>query len=257
MSLSLASAERSRNPLWIIYEFWVMAVGLGVFALMCLASIPVFGILYFLLPKSRHKPVVRGSISCAFRVYLFMLHWVCSIRCDGRELDALRGSGPLIVIANHPSLLDVVILLSRLPNGTCIMKAAVLRNPLYGVAVRMAGYVSNASAQDVLMGSRAELAQGSHFIIFPEGGRSREFPVSSFSSSCILLSRLAKAPIQTVLLDYSSPYLGKHWGLFRRPALPLRVRVRVGQRIASADLGPDSRSELERYFRSEVRLDWI
>jgi 1-acyl-sn-glycerol-3-phosphate acyltransferase len=98
---------------------------------------------------------------------------------------------------------------------------------------------------------------GSHFVIFPEGGRSRAFPVSPFASTCILLSRLTKVPIQTVLLDYSSPYLGKHWGLLCRPALPLRIRARMGKRIVSADLRSGSRGELESYFRSEVRLDWV
>jgi len=249
--------QRSRNPLWVLYEYWVMVTGLGVFALLCLGSVPLFGLMYLLLPRSRHKRAVRGAISVAFRAYLLALRWFCAIRCDTRELDGLRLEGPMIVIANHPSLLDVVILLSRLPNGTCIMKASVLQNPLYGIAARMAGYVSNASAEEMFESSRAELMQGSHFIIFPEGGRSREFPVSPFSSTCILLSRATRAPIQTVLLDYSSPYLGKHWGLLSRPALPLRIRARVGRRLASDDLRPSSRSEIEGYFRSEVRLDWV
>jgi 1-acyl-sn-glycerol-3-phosphate acyltransferase len=246
--------KRTRHPIWILYEVWVMVVGLGVFALICLGSIPVFSVLYLVLPKAHHRRTARQMISCAFRAYLFMLRWVCCIRCDARALDALRKDGPLIVVANHPSLLDAVVLLSRLPNGTCIMKAALQNNPLYGIATRMAGYVSNANAERMLNGSRTELAQGSHFIIFPEGGRSRQFPVSPFSSSCILLSRLTGAPIQTVLLDYSSPYLGKHWGLFCRPALPLNVEARMGRRIAPTELRPESRDVLENYFRSEVRF---
>jgi len=245
--------KRSRNPFWVLYEVWVMAVGLGVFALICLGSIPLFAVLYVVLPRSLHKRVARSTISCAFRIYLFMLHWVCCIRSDASELDALKKDGPLIVIANHPSLLDAVILLSRLPNGTCIFKATLQQNPLYGIGARMAGYVSNANAQDMVLGSRAELSEGSQFIIFPEGGRTRQFPVSAFSSSCILLSRMTKAPIQTIFMDYSSPYLGKHWGLFRRPALPLLIRARMGKRIAPDDLRPESCSELESYFRSEVR----
>jgi 1-acyl-sn-glycerol-3-phosphate acyltransferase len=247
--------KRFRNPFWVLYELWVMVVGLGVFGLICLGSIPVFAVLYLVLPKSIHKRTARRLISGAFRIYLFMLHWVCCIRCDATELDAMRNDGPLIVIANHPSLLDAVILLSRLPNGTCIFKADLQQNPLYGLGARMAGYVSNANAQEMVLGSRNELSHGSQFVIFPEGGRSRQFPISPFSTSCILLSRMTKAPIQTVFLDYSSPYLGKHWGLSRRPTLPLDIRARLGKRISSADLRADSCSELESYFRSEVRFN--
>ena len=234
-----------------------MVVGLSLFAMMCIGSVPLFTIFWLVLPTSHRQRLVRSSISHGFRVYLFVLRSICSIDCDGRELDALKKDGPLIVVANHPSLLDIVILMSRIPNATCIMKSALLSNPLYAVGSRMAGYVSNASAEQMLGSSRAELARGSHFVFFPEGGRSRAFPVSPFSGSCILLSRLTKTPIQTVFLDYSSPYLGKHWGLFARPALPLRVHARMGKRIAPAELQSDARNKLEDYFRSGVRTDWL
>lgn len=234
-----------------------MTVGLLLFALMCLGSIPLFAVYWLVFPKSRRQQLVRESIRHAFRIYLVVLRDVCGINCDATELDKIRSDGPLIFVANHPSLLDAVVLMSRMPNATCIMKSLLLRNPLYAVASRMAGYVSNANAEDMLGCSRAELARGSHFIFFPEGGRSREFPISPFSSSCILLSRLTNTPIQTVFMDYSSPYLGKHWGLFSRPALPLRVRARVGRRIAPAELRSDARRTLEGYFRSQVRADWL
>jgi 1-acyl-sn-glycerol-3-phosphate acyltransferase len=234
-----------------------MTVGLLLFALMCLASIPLFSIFWLAFPKSRRQHLVRESIRVGFRAYLVVLRRVCGISCDARELDAVRSDGPLIFVANHPSLLDAVILMSRMPNATCIMKSLLLRNPLYAVASRMAGYVSNANAEQMLGCSRAELARGSHFIFFPEGGRTREFPVSPFSSSCILLARLTNTPIQTVFMDYSSPYLGKHWGLFSRPALPLRVHARLGKRIAPVELRSDALRSLEGYFRSQVRANWL
>jgi 1-acyl-sn-glycerol-3-phosphate acyltransferase len=248
--------RRSRNPLWAVYEYWAMAIGLGLFALLCMGSVPIFAALYFLLPKERQRPVVRRLISRAFRIYLLVLRGICSTRCDSGQLAALKDDGPLIVVANHPSLLDVVILIAQLPNATCIMKSAVLRNPLFIVAARMAGYISNGNAQEMFARSRDELAAGSHFIFFPEGGRSRQFPISSFSSACILLAKLTKTPLQTVVLEYSSPYLGKHWGLFSRPALPLRIRARLGERLSPGDLHADARGNLESYFRTNVRLDW-
>jgi 1-acyl-sn-glycerol-3-phosphate acyltransferase len=234
-----------------------MALGLGLFALLCLGSAPLFCLLYFALPASRRVPIVRRTISIGFRVYLAALRGLCRVHCDAADLDRLQDQGPLIIVANHPSLLDAVVLIARLPNATCIMKAAVLRNPLYAIAARLAGYISNADAQHMLARSRRELAAGAHFIFFPEGGRSRRFPISPLSSSCILLARLTRTPLQTVLLDYSSPYLGKHWGLFHRPALPLQIRARLGPRLAPADLGPDARAALEAYFRAEVRVDGV
>ena len=249
-----APRNTPNSRLWSVYQYGTMVLGLSSFALVCLGSVPLFSLLYLLLPRARHKRAARGVISRAFRFYLLILRWTCATRCDTWELDALGEDVPLIVIANHPSLLDAVILLSRLPNAACIMKAGLLNNPLFGIAARMAGYASNASASEMIASSCDVLADGAQLVVFPEGGRSREFPVSPFGSACTLLARATKTPIQTVFLDYSSPYLGKHWGLFSPPQLPLHIQARVGKRIAPGELRPSTLRELETYFRAGVTL---
>ena len=49
----------------------------------------------------------------------------------------------LLVLANHPTLIDVVCLISLLPNADCVVKRAVARNPFMRGPVRAAGYISN------------------------------------------------------------------------------------------------------------------
>ena len=46
--------------------------------------------------------------------------------------------------------------------------------------------------------------------------------------------------------------LGKHWPLFRRPALPLRCRIRLGRRFDPPGDITAFTAELERYFRIEL-----
>ena len=54
------------------------------------------------------------------------------------------------------------------------------------------------------------------------------------------------------MLEFSTPYLGKAWPLFRRPELPLVCRARLGRRFdAPADHQAFTR-ELEDYFRQEL-----
>lgn len=229
-----------------------MVFGLGLLALICLASIPLFLLLFVTLPRRWHRLVSRHIIRFGFRAYLWTLHWVCQIRTDLHELDGLQDEGPLIVIANHPSLLDAVMLLSCSPKATCVLKASLLANPLYGVGARMARYVSNEDPRRMIEGASRELQHGAHFILFPEGGRSREFPISPLSSACILMSKQSRAPIQTVILEFSTPYLGKHWGLFTPPILPLDIRARLGRRFEPPVVTAQALSELDSYFRSEL-----
>lgn len=240
------------NPLWIAYEYVAMVLGLGMLALLCLLWLPCALILKPLLPRRLGQPLGRAMISFGFRAYLRLLSLFCACRFDLHEIDQLRGKGSLIVAANHPSLLDAVMIVSRLPNAVCVMKAALMDNLLFGAAARLARYIRNDVGLEMILNSREELAQGAHLVIFPEGSRTLNFPVEACSPSVGLISGRSKTPVQTLLIEFSTPYLGKAWPLFRRPSLPLRCRIRLGRSFPPpANLQAFS-AELETYFRSEL-----
>lgn len=232
---------------------FAMCIGLGLLALGCLHTLPLFALLYLVLPRRWHQPVSRRIIRSGFSFYLAVLRHTCQVRLDLDELAPLRqAQGPLIVIANHPSLLDAVLLLSVLPQASCVLKADLLHNPLFGVGARMAGYVSNEDPRQMILDSTRALQQGAQFILFPEGTRTTTFPLNPLSSACILLSKQSRVALQTVLLEYSTPYLGKHWGLLTPPRLPLRIRARLGRRFEPPELTGPALAELEAYFRAAL-----
>ena len=158
--------------LWRAYEHVAMVVGLLLLATVCLTWTPFALLLNPLLPEARAKRVGRGAIRGAFRLYLRLLSLLCACRFDLRELQALGRRGePLVVVANHPSLLDAVILVACLPNAVCVMKARLMHNVLLGAGARMARYIVNDAPLPMIRGAIAELRQGACLIIFPEGTR--------------------------------------------------------------------------------------
>ena len=243
---------RSGNPLWIAYECVAMVIGLGSLALICLGWLPFALVLNSLLPQRWAQPIGRGFISNGFRFYLGILEVACACRFDLQDLDQLRDSGPLIVAANHPSLLDAVMIVSRLPNAVCVMKASLMDNLLFGAAARMARYIRNDAPLEMILNARQVLNDGARLVIFPEGTRTGNFPVDVCSPSTGLVANRAKVPVQTVLIEFSTPYLGKAWPLFRRPQLPLRCRIRVGRRFDPPTNVQAFTAEIEAYFRAEL-----
>jgi 1-acyl-sn-glycerol-3-phosphate acyltransferase len=233
-----------------------MSIGLGLFALICLGSVPIFVAMYFLVPKRHHRSYSRVLISWGFRAYLKTLSAVCGITAEATELRKLNDQR-LIIIANHPSLLDAVILFACFPCACCIIKASLLQNVLFGVGARMAGYISNQDAGTMMEQARQELDLGGQLIIFPESGRTRSFPISPFSTASSLISKMTDTPIQCVFLDFSTPYLGKDWGLFTPPVIPLKIDARIGDQIAPPSNATRACQELETYYRNEVRAAWI
>lgn len=245
--------ERSHagNPLWMAYEYLAMIIGLGALGILCLIWLPCALVLDFLLPRRLGQSVGRTMISWGFRIFLRFLTAFCACHFDLDEIDRLRDQGPLIVAANHPSLLDAVMIVSRLPNAVCVMKASLMDNLLFGAAARLARYIRNDVALEMILGARDELQEGAQLVLFPEGSRTVDFPFNASSPSVGLVSSRCKVDVQTLIIEFSTPYLGKAWPLFRRPELPLTCRVRLGRRFPPPANIQTFTAELDAYFHFE------
>ena len=247
--------SRPTSMLWSVYEHVAMVVGLSSLALVCLSWSPLAIALNPLLPHRMGRWLGRQAIMRGFRLYVGILRTLCGCRFDLTEIDQLRDQGPMVIAANHPSLLDAVLITSRLPNAVCFMKADIMDNPLFGSGARMARYVRNDHLLSAILSCRRELDQGAQVVIFPEGTRTVGYPanpVNPLSRSTALIATRAAVPVQTLIVEFSSPYLGKGWPLWRKPRLPLTCRIRVGKRF---EVPRDARAftqELEAYFRAEL-----
>lgn len=236
----------------IAWEYVLLYLGLGYLGAVCLLWTPVAMLLHPLLPDATGRRVGRWAIMAAFRSYTGFLTRIGACRFDLSALDELRGSGPVILAPNHPCLLDAVMVISRLPNVACVMKAGLMDNVFLGAGARLARYIRNDSPLSMVIRATDDLRAGSHLLVFPEGTRTTRLPVNPLVSSVGLIARRARMPVQTVLIETDSPYLCKGWPLFRRPAMPVTYRVRLGRRFEAPGDVSDFMGELERYFAAEL-----
>ncbi len=234
------------------YDFLVLYLGLILLGTMCLAWTPAALILHLLLPRHRGQALGRYVIMAAFRFYLFILG--LSHRCsfDLEALDALRDHSSLIIAPNHPCLLDAVMIISRLPNVACVLKSELMNNVFLGAGARLARYIRNEPVRDMVRLAGRDFDGGSHLLLFPEGTRTTASPVNPFKSSIGLIALHAQVPVQTVLIETDSLYLGKGWSLFRKPPMPMHYRVRLGRRFDPPQQTRRFMVELEYYFAHEL-----
>lgn len=210
-------------------------------------------LLYPVLPRARGLAIGRAGIAYGYRMFWAVAAATGMLRLEAGVLDALRDERGLIVVANHPSLLDALMLVARLPRAACIMKASLLRNIFLGAGARLARYVSNESPLTMVRLAVNDLKQGGQLVMFPEGTRTTQLPLNPFRPGVTLIAKLAKAPIQTVFIDTASPYLGKGWPLWRLPPLPIVFTVRLGERFQPSADADALLKQLEQYFAAGVR----
>lgn len=241
-----------RRILHNLYEYLALGFGLGLLGTISLTWTLFAVPLHLVLPQRVAHRLGRRVITLGFRFYLGALAWVGACRFDLREVDQLRGAGAMIIAPNHPGLLDAFFIISRLSDVACIMKASILDNIFLGAGARLAGYIRNDAPLDMIQRAVEELKSGRPLLLFPEGTRTAHPPVNAFKASTALIAARAGVPVQTVFIETDSAYLSKGWPLFRKPAMPITYRVRLGQRFEPQGDARAFTQELHQYFAREL-----
>lgn len=250
-----ASSRRVNRVLtWLKhpYEYMVFYGGLLLFGLSAVIWSVAATVSYLLLPRRLGAPLGQFTIMAIFRGFLFVLQASGIVKCDLSALDALRQERSLIIAPNHPSLLDVVLVVSRLPNVVCITKGEIWDNLFLGAGARLAAYIRNDSPLGMIRLGAAEVRAGRQLLVFPEGTRTQRKPVNHFKGGFALIAKTTRVPVQTVFIETNSLFLSKGWPLFRKPAFPLIYRATLGQRFEVADDVKTFVADLECYFQKTL-----
>lgn len=245
-------ARLSKNPLKLLLDACVLAFGLLLLALMLILGSARLILICAVSARARHKQIGRLAIMQVFRAYLAALHHLNIVRIDVSELDRLAGEPGLILAPNHPSLLDALLVTSRFPDVVCVMKAQVLRSLLFGQGAKIAGYIPNEPVREMVNIASEELRRGSHLLLFPEGTRTVPSSSISLKGSLAVIAKRARAPVQTLLIQTDSNFLGKSWCMRQVPDFPVHFRVRLGKRFAPPSDVKQFMHELEDYFKADL-----
>lgn len=254
-SATAAALRRARGHFFLLrrgYEYFAFYGLLAIFALSSLIWSLTAAILHPITPRAIGARVGQFMIMAGFRYFVGLMKLTGIIKCDLTALDALRGTPSLIIAPNHPSLLDVVLVMSRLPGVVCTAKAKLLAGCLFGGIARFAGFIRNDAPTHFVREGIRQLRAGRQLLIFPEGTRTSGQSVDPFKSGFALIAKRAGAPVQTVFIDSNSRFLGKGWPLLRKPDFPLRYRIRLGPAVTvDGDVGAFV-AGLQAHYRREL-----
>lgn len=181
------------------------------------------------LSRSNRRERTQRAIHFLFRFYLRWLHVCGLLRIEISGAKQLAEAPGHLIVANHPSLLDVVILTSLIPRAQCIVKHQLWQHRFLGPLMRQAGYISNTlGGEEIIAACRESLAAGDSLIVFPEGTRSRPGQPITLQRGFAHLATHTGAPILPVTITVDPPTLMKGDPWWRIPARAPLFRVSVG-----------------------------
>ena len=193
--------------------------------------------------------------------YITLLESWGLIRTEFMGFDDALTWKSKIIAPNHPSMIDAILIMSRVMQTDCVINAKLLANPLTVGAARLCNFILNDSTLGMIKTCQARLAEGANILIFPEGTRTRTLPLGRFYHSYALAAIRAGAPIQTVFIECDSNYFGSEFSFIRptRSRVPLLFKITAGKIFyTTKDLSPrELSSEIEDYFRENLTSSGI
>jgi 1-acyl-sn-glycerol-3-phosphate acyltransferase len=205
---------------------------------------------------------VRWLISSFFKLVVQALRLVSVLRIEAENLPANSELGGLLVLASHPSYIDVVVLVAFLGKATCVVKGSIWNSPFFGSTVRAAGYIPAVDPEEVLEAGAKALLEGETLLIFPEGTRTHALGPFQFQRGAAHLVLRTGAKILPLIISCDPPFLMKgqkwyqipeitcHYCINIRPILSLDQIAGEGEGIPST--ARQLTKALETYYNQEV-----
>jgi 1-acyl-sn-glycerol-3-phosphate acyltransferase len=222
------------RPFRDLYYVRLVTTGLG-FLLFGLGG-TLLGIvvvpLLLVVPGSQatRRKRVRKMIQLAFRFFAGFMHHSGAISFSFAGAERLGRPGQLIV-ANHPSLIDIVLMIAFTRDACCVVKREAWRNPAMVISVSAAGYVPNAPTDLMIERAAAVLSAGECLIMFPEGTRTVPHRAMHFHRGAASVALRAASVVTPVFICVEPPSLTKFMPWYRLPVPRAHFALRVGRDI--------------------------
>jgi 1-acyl-sn-glycerol-3-phosphate acyltransferase len=201
-----------------------LAVGIG--------GVLVFPLLNaFIRDREWRTVIARDLIGLAFRWIVRSMRAMGVFRYEINGLEKLERRG-LLILANHPTLIDIVFLIAFVKRADCIVKSALWRNPFTHATVRAAAYIRNDDDGSRLVDDCiAAMRNGGNLIIFPEGTRTPADGSISLKRGAANIAVRGLCNITPVLIKCRPAMLSKGGKWWRLPPRSSHFNIEIKEDI--------------------------
>ena len=179
-------------------------------------------------------------IHLSFRFFCGMMQFLGVGRFTFIGFEKLKKDQGLIIISNHPTLIDYVVIVSRLKQCNIIVKDALWHNPYVKQVIRSAGYIPNRHSSELLALVKDSLATGNNLLVFPEGTRTVPGTEIALKRGAAQLALRLQAPVRAIKITFTESGLAKGDKWYKVPSQKMDCKVEVGTLIEPMDYLDDS-----------------
>ena len=187
----------------------------------------------FIRQRQRRTRLARATIQAAFRIFIGLMQQLRVLRYEVTGLTSLNREG-LLILANHPTLIDTVFLMALTKNAVGLLKADLQNNFFTRGVVRATGYIFNDQGMDLIDACNSALNSGGNLILFPEGTRTAPDGSMHLKRGAANIALRTQHNITPVIIRCQPRTLGKgeHWWWIPPTTAQFTIEVKEDIEIA-------------------------
>ncbi len=230
------------NHFWRIIATGIgfCAFGLGGLILRCIVF-PIIGL--FIRDREKKKYASRNAIRIAFKMFIWLIYTLGVMRYKVTGGERLHRKG-LLIVSNHPSLIDTIFLMILTKDTNCIVKSSLTKNPFILGPVNAACYIKNSDTVDLISDSIHALQSGENLIIFPEGTRTPEDGIVRFKRGAANIAIRGQRNITPIFIHCKPRMLGKDKKWWQIPSLQSEYLIEIKEDIDVSSFIENSKNDV-------------
>jgi 1-acyl-sn-glycerol-3-phosphate acyltransferase len=233
------------NYLWrlVATGFCFTMFGIGALVL----TLFIFPFLYLFKAEKRGR-VARSAIQITFSMFLWLMQVSGVLKLEVRNKERLNQYNNALVLANHPTLIDVIAIIGQMPNANCIVKQDLWKNPFVGMVQECAN----------------DLKAGNPLVVFPEGTRTKPGKNLKFKRGASYIALGSQTPIIPIVITCTPPTLSKGAKWYNIPSQKAHLILDVQSAITVSQFTDDENNQpitartltkaLEQYFTEAISI---
>lgn len=162
-------------------------------------------------------------------------------------------SKPAIIIANHQSFLDILVLVMQHPKLIMLTKYWAYHSPFFGKVIQLADYYPVMEGVNPAIDKFADIVEkGYSIVIFPEGTRSPDGRITRFHKGAFYLAEKLNLDIVPILLHGTGDTMRKSDFMLFNGTMTIKYLPRITPDNESFGTGYSERTKnISRYFKKE------
>ena len=217
-----------------------------------LLSFIIFPCIYMFVKKEKQSEYFSSTIRRTWRFFTnFLINLgVIKLNVNQEAFQKIEGK---IVVANHPTFIDIVILIGLLPKSICLAKKDVLKNPLFRNIVKAIYIVNDVDVEKFKENCDKFLKKGYNIVIFPTGTRNRPSEEVKIHKGFATIAINSKVDIIPVKIECDTKFLTKGQPFYDGGNKVVNYEFKISDKVSVNDFNETDEIKLRNKISKKIK----